>query len=163
MRLVAMHAGSCNLNERRNIAFDRSRQWIHVRAWSNQIVRKSAVGIATDERAVGAKIVLALAAIEAHAAVNGRIDDDASACWQLGVSAFHHFADHFMAHDQRVANGDCAFVNVQIGPADAAMRDAHENFVVSESRALHFRQGQFSRPLQDHGFHEGFLRQSVMS
>ena len=134
---------------------------INVAARCNQVIRETAVGIAADERTVGAEIGLARAAIEAHAAVKGRIDDNALARMESGVSPVHHLADHFVSHDQRVANGDCAFVDVQIGPADAAMRDSDENLVVSESGPLDFRKAQIAGPSQDHSFHESCFRQSA--
>jgi hypothetical protein len=74
---------------------------------------------------------------------------------ERGVTAVHHFADHFVTHDQRMADGDCAFVDVEIGAADAAMRDPYENLIVSESGPLDFGKAQVAGPSQDHGFHEG--------
>ena len=78
---------------------------------------------------------------------------------ERGVSSVDHFADHFVAHDQRVADGDRAFVDVQIGPADAAMGHSDEDLVVSESGPLDFRKAQIAGPSQDHGFHESCFRQ----
>ena len=159
--VVAVHAGGRDLDERRNVAIDRIRQGVYVAARSHEVIRESAVGIASDERAVGAEVGLARAAIEAHAAVNGRVNDDAIAAVERGVSSVHHFADHFMAHDQRVADGDRAFVDVEIGPADAAMGHSDEDLVMSESGPLDFREAQIAGPSQDHSFHESCFRQSA--
>jgi hypothetical protein len=106
---------------------------------------------------------LASAAIEAHATIDGRVNNDAITEMQRRIFATHHLADHFVTHDERVTNGDCAFVDVQIGAADTAMRDSDKDLVMSENGPLDFRQGQFSRALQDHCFHERGFRQSVMS
>ena len=152
--VVAMHAGGRDLDERRNVAVDRIRQGVYVAARSHEVIRESAVGIASDERAVGTEVGLAGAAIQAHAAVNGRVDDDAIAAMKRGVSSVDHLADHFMTHDQRVADGDRAFVDVEIGAADAAMGHSDEDLVMSESGPLDFRKAQIAGPSQDHSFHE---------
>jgi hypothetical protein len=68
-----------------------------------------------------------------------------------------------MTHDQRVADRDCTFVNVEIGPADAAMSHSDEDFVMSESGPLDFRKAQIAGPSQDHSFHEMCFRQFVLS
>jgi hypothetical protein len=68
-----------------------------------------------------------------------------------------------MAHDQRVADRDCAFVDVEIGPADAAMSYSDEDLVMSESGPLDFCKAQFAGPSQDHGFHVSCFRQSALS
>jgi hypothetical protein len=134
-----------------------------VAAGSDEVIREAAVGIAADEGAVGTEVGLAGAAIEAHAAVDGRVNNDAIAAVKCGVSAFNYLADHFMAHDQRVANRDCAVVNVQIGPADAAVSHSDEDLVGSKSGPLDFRKAQFARASQDHGFHESCFRQSALT
>jgi len=68
-----------------------------------------------------------------------------------------------MAHDQRVADGDSAFVDVEIGSADTAMSHPDENLARSENGPLDFRRAQFAGPSQDHGFHESCFRQSALS
>jgi len=68
-----------------------------------------------------------------------------------------------MAHDQRVADWDRAFIDVKIGPADAAMGHSDEDLVMSESGPLDFRKAQIAGPSQDHGFHESCFRQSALS
>jgi hypothetical protein len=158
-----MHASGRDLDEWRNIAVNRVRQGIYVTARSNKVIRESAVGIASDERAGGAEVGLAGPAIQAHAAVKGRVNDDAIAAVQGVVTSVNHLADHFMAHDQRVANRDRAFVDMEIGPADAAMGHSDEDLVMSESGPLDFRKAQIAGPSQDHGFHESCFRQSEMS
>ena len=45
-----------------------------------------------------------------------------------------------MAHDQRVADGDCAFVDMEVGAADAAVGHADEDLIMSESGPLDFRE-----------------------
>ena len=132
-------------------------------AWSHEIIRESAVGIASDERAVRTEVRLACAAIQAHATVEGRVNDNAIAAMESVVSSINNLADHFMAHDQRVADGDCAFVDVEIGPADAAMSHSDEDLVMSESGPLDFRKAQFAGPTQDHGFHKRRFRQFALS
>ena len=93
------------------------------------------------------------AAIQAHAAVERGIDDDSRSCGKRGVRARFHHADHFVAHDQRVAHRDRAFVNVQIGAADSAVSDANENLVVPKGRTLDFREAQLARAAENHGSH----------
>ena len=46
----------------------------------------------------------------------------------VGVAAgFHHFADHLVAHDPRIAHGNRAAVDFEIRAADPAVRDADQN------------------------------------
>ena len=52
-------------------------------------------------------------------AIEDRIDDHALAAGQL--------AHHFVAHDERILRRNRAFVNLQVGPAQPAVRDAHQN------------------------------------
>jgi hypothetical protein len=46
--MLTVHAGGCNLDERRNIAVNRCGQGVHVRARSDEVIRESAVRIAAD-------------------------------------------------------------------------------------------------------------------
>jgi hypothetical protein len=133
-----------------------------VAARSHKVIREPAVGIPSDERTIGAEVSLAGAAIQAHAAVKGRVNDDPIPAVERGVSSVDHLTDHFMAHDQRVADRDRAFVDVKIGPADAAVGYSDEDLVKSESGPLDFRKAQIAGPSQDHSFHECVFRQSVL-
>ena len=128
-----------------------------------KIVREPAVGIASYERTVGTEVGLASAAIEAHAAVKRWVDYDAVALVERGVSSVNHFSDHFVAHDQRVSDGDCAFIDVEIGPADPTMGHSDEDLIVSESGPLDFRNSEFAGASQDHCFHERYFRQGKAS
>jgi hypothetical protein len=148
-----MHASGRDLDQRGNIAVDRIRQKVHVTPGSHKVIRESAVEIAAKDSAVGTEVGLTNAAIQAHAAVNCRVNDDTIAAVERVVFAVNHLADHFMAHDQRVADGDRAFVYVEIGSTNAAMGHSDEDLVTSESRPLDFRKAQIAGPSQDHSFH----------
>jgi hypothetical protein len=80
-----------------------------------------------------------------------------------GVIAVDHLADHFVPHDQRVADGNRAFVNVEIGSANTAMSHSDEDLIMSEDGAFDFRRAQIARPSQDHCFHERCFRQKKAS
>ena len=109
--------------------------------------------------AVGTQIGLADAAVEAGAAEKNRIDDDAVARADA-VSAFaaHHFADHFVAHDQRVFRRNRAFVDFQVGAADAAVGDAHQDLAGAHFGRRNIFQRHVARRIEDHRSHHCYSR-----
>jgi hypothetical protein len=150
---VTVYAGSHRLDERRHFVVDRFGEAIDMAARSNKIIREPAVGVASDERAVGTQVRLPDTAIQTHAAVKGGVNDDAIAAMQRGVSPVGHLADHFMAHDQRVADGDGAFEDVQIGPANAAVCNPDEDLTRPGGGPFDFGKPQVAGPSQDHCLH----------
>ena len=91
------------------------------------------------------------------AAIKFGIDDDAVARLYVGVSAgFHHFADHLVAHDPRIAHGNRAAVDFVVGAADPAIRHADQHLPLADCRARHLAQRQFVRRAQNHCLH-GFF------
>ena len=88
------------------------------------------VAIASDQAAIGAKLGLPDPAMKAIAAIQHRIDDHPRA--SLGTvrtRGLDHFADHLVAHDQRILRRDTAGEDFQIGAANAAV--GHPNDAVA--------------------------------
>ena len=149
-----MHARRENLYERRRSTVDRVRQAVDVAARRGDVFGESPVRVAAEEPAVRAEMRLADAAMKAVAAVQLRIDDDAIARVQCAVGGDD--ADHFMAHDPRIADRDRAAVDLEISAADAAVRHAHEDVArPGECRTRDLVRHEILRRAQHHGSHGG--------
>ena len=48
------------------------------------------------------------------------------------AAGFHDFADHFVAHDARIAHGNGAAVDLVIGAANPAVRHADQHLARAE-------------------------------
>src|SRR5437879_12770482 len=69
---------------------------------------------------------LADSAMEAFAAVQLGIDDDAVATpHRLGAAGLDDLAEHLVTHDPRIPDRNRAVVDFEIGTADAAVRHAN--------------------------------------
>src|SRR5437868_14910358 len=62
-------------------------------------------------------------------------------------------ADHFMTHDARVFDGNCAAENFKVGAADTRMRDSHEYLTGTQLGAGNLLERKLSGRFQNHGFH----------
>src|ERR1019366_994908 len=138
----------------RGLAVDRIRQGEYMAARSHKVIRKTAVGIPPQKSAVGTQAGLACAAIEAHAAANSRVDNDAVTYADAIATSLDDFADHLVPHDQRMTNGNDAFKNLQVGAADAAIGHPDQDLVAVRLGPFDFSDPQITRGPENHCFHK---------
>ena len=141
---LRVETGREDLDHRRHSRLDRRRQRKRVARRNGDELREAAVAIASDEHAVLAKMCLADPAMEARAAIQLRIDDDAVAGAQRACASIDHFARHFVAHDARILHGNRAVEDLVVGPADPAVRHAHEQLPLLRRRPRHIVPDQFT-------------------
>ena len=79
---------------------------------SRDILSEAAIGIAADQHSVGAQMRLPDAAVKTQPAIQFRIDNDSVAGMKTGIAVgVSDHANHFMTHDARVLDGNCAGEN----------------------------------------------------
>ena len=83
------------------------------------------------------RVRLTDAAVEAGAAVELRIDDDAIAAAQRAGAGVDDFARHLVSHDPRIADGNGAVEDLVVGAADPAVRHPHEHLAGRRPRPRH--------------------------
>ena len=151
---LRVQTGRQYLDQRRGPAVDGIREGEDMARWSRHIFGKAAIGIATDQHAVRTQVGLPDPAMETGAAVQLRVDDDPLAGGEAaGVAPIDNPADHFVSHDPGIADRNRAAVDLEIRPADSAVRHADQHPAGVLSRARHLVGHQLARCFQDHGFH----------
>ena len=149
-----MQARGRHLNQRRGAAVDGIGQAEDLADGHRGVFGESAVAIAADQTAVRANAGLAGAALQAGAAGNYGIDDDADSGTDVrAIAALDHFADHFVAHDQRILRGNRALIDFEIRAAQAGVRDAHQHLAFFNDGARNLVESQLARSSEDHGLH----------
>lgn len=142
-----------HLDQRGYPAADGFRQQVRMGERRKEIVRKTAVRISPDEAAIAAQVRLPEAAIQTTTAVEARVDHDAIANPNAIVAALNNFTGYLMSHDQGIANGNGAIVNLQVGATNAAICNANQNPIAAAFRSLDIFEGQITPGSEDKCFH----------
>src|SRR2546430_1975034 len=123
-----MQTSSRDLDERGRAAVDGIGEPEYQAGGDGGVVGKSTVGLAADETAGWTEIGLADAAMETGTAREDRVDDDAITFLNAGRRfTADQLADHLVAHDEWILGRYRAFEDFEIGPAESAVGDSHQD------------------------------------
>ena len=131
---------------RRMLVVDRIGQTVGKIFAHDGLLGISAIAIPSGKACVGAEILAAFAAVSAATVGFAQpCDADPIADFEApapGTQAFDHTDDLVSGNDSGMFAGKIALDEVQVGPANAAGRDAHRNLSRSRNRRRLFDQSQ---------------------
>src|SRR5260221_10872012 len=78
------------------------------------------------------------------------------------VASLDHLADHLVTHDQRMANGNIAFVDLQVRATNTAVGDTNQDLIVPRHGPGNFADTQLMRGCENHCSHRKNVRQTAV-